>query len=44
VTLAELKARGVPLLGEPFVVEEIGRRLVFIKDNSGNLIEFSGPR
>jgi len=44
VTLAELKARGVPQLGEPFVVEEIGRRLVFIKDNSGNLIEFSGPR
>jgi hypothetical protein len=44
VTLAELKARGVPLLGEPFVVEEIGRRLAFIKDNSGNRIEFSGPR
>ena len=44
LTLAELKARGVPLLGEPFVVEEIGRRLAFIKDNSGNRIEFSGPR
>src|SRR6476469_232178 len=44
VTLAELEARGVPLLGEPFVVEEIGRRLAFIKDNSGNRIEFSGPR
>jgi hypothetical protein len=43
VTLAELEARGVPLLGE-FVVEEIRRRLVFIKDNSGNRIEFSGPR
>jgi glyoxylase I family protein len=43
LTLAELEARGVPLLGEPFVVEEIGRRLAFIKDNSGNRIEFSGP-
>jgi len=44
LTLDELEARGVPLLGEPFVVEEIGRRLAFIKDNSGNRIEFSGPR
>jgi len=44
VTLAELEARGLPLLGEPFVVEAIGRRLAFIKDNSGNRIEFSGPR
>ena len=43
LTLAELEARGVPQLGEPFVVEEIGRRLAFVKDNSGNRIEFSGP-
>ena len=43
-TLAELRARGVELVGEPFVVEEIDRRLVFVKDNSGNLIELSAPR
>ena len=39
--LEELEGRGVSLVGEPFVVEEIGRRLAFIKDNSGNLIELS---
>ena len=43
-TLAELRARGVAFVGEPFVVEEIDRRLVFVKDNSGNLIELSAPR
>ena len=32
-----------PLLGEPFVVEEIDRRLAFLEDNSGNLIELSAP-
>ncbi|MCW2986702.1 MAG: hypothetical protein JWR63_4272 [Conexibacter sp.] len=42
-TIAELGRRGVPLLGEPFVVEPIGRRLAFIKDNSGNRIELSAP-
>lgn len=30
-------------LGEPFVVEEIGRRLAFLTDNHGNLIELSAP-
>ena len=39
--VAELAERGVPLLGEPFVVEEIDRRLAFLEDNSGNLIELS---
>ena len=43
-TVAELAERGVPLLGETFVVEEIGRRLAFVADNSGNLIELSAPR
>jgi len=44
-TLAELQSRGgVEFVGEPFVVEEIARRLAFIKDNSGNLIELSAPR
>ena len=43
-TVAELADRGVPLLGEPFEVEEIDRRLAFLEDNSGNLIELSAPR
>jgi lactoylglutathione lyase/glyoxylase I family protein len=42
--VAELAERGVPLLGEPFVVEEIDRRLAFLEDNAGNLIELSAPR
>ena len=41
--LAELTDREVPLLGEPFVVEEIGCRLAFVEDNAGNLIELSAP-
>ena len=43
-TLAELRARGVEFVGEPFVVEGIDRNLAFVKDNSGNLIELSAPR
>src|SRR5262245_51509570 len=43
-TLAQLRARGVEFVGEPFVVEEIDRDLAFVKDNSGNLIELSAPR
>lgn len=42
--VAELAERGVPLLAEPFVVEQIDRRLAFLEDNSGNLIELSAPR
>jgi catechol 2,3-dioxygenase-like lactoylglutathione lyase family enzyme len=42
--IEELKRRGCPFLGEPFVVEPIGRRLAFLEDNSGNLIELSAPR
>ena len=42
-TVAELRSRGVNFLGEPFVVEEIGRRLAFLTDNDGNMIELSAP-
>jgi len=42
--LAELRARGVELVGEPFFVEEINCNLAVVKDNSGNLIELSAPR
>jgi len=42
--IEELARRDVSLVGEPFVVDEIGRRLAFVEDNSGNLIELSAPR
>jgi catechol 2,3-dioxygenase-like lactoylglutathione lyase family enzyme len=42
-TVDELRRRGVNLLAEPFVVEEIGRCLAFITDNDGNIIEFAAP-
>ena len=42
--LAELAERDVEPLGEPFVVDELGRRLAFLEDNAGNLIELSAPR
>jgi glyoxylase I family protein len=42
-TVEELRRRGVNFLGEPFVVEPIGRRLAFLTDNSGNMIELSAP-
>jgi glyoxylase I family protein len=43
-TVEELRRRGVSLLGEPFVVEPIGRRLAFLTDNAGNMIELSAPK
>ena len=43
-TVEELRRRGVNFLGEPFVVEEIRRRLAFITDNDGNMIELSAPK
>ena len=38
---AELAARGVDVLGEPFEIEEISRRLAFFRDPWGNMIELS---
>ena len=40
-TLAELRRRGVTIVTEPFVLEAISRRLAFIADPWGNLIEFA---
>jgi catechol 2,3-dioxygenase-like lactoylglutathione lyase family enzyme len=42
-TVEELRRRGVSFLGEPFVVKQIGRRLAFLTDNDGNMIELSAP-
>lgn len=40
-TLAELKKRGVTTVGEPFYLEAITRKLAFISDPWGNMIELS---
>jgi catechol 2,3-dioxygenase-like lactoylglutathione lyase family enzyme len=40
-SLAELGARGVEILAEPFAVNPIRQRLALIKDNSGNVIELA---
>ena len=42
-TLSQLADRGVPALGEPMDVPEIGQRLGFITDNIGNIIELTEP-
>lgn len=42
-TVTELRRRGANFLGEPFVIEAIRRRLAFLTDNDGNMIELSAP-
>ena len=39
--LAELRRRGVNIVGEPFEIEDISRRLAFIRDPWGNMIELA---
>jgi methylmalonyl-CoA/ethylmalonyl-CoA epimerase len=41
-TLAEMNERGVKTFVEAADYPLIGRRVAFIKDNSGNVIEFAG--
>ena len=40
-TVAELRRRGVTIMTEPFELPVIGRRLAFIADPFGNLIELA---
>jgi glyoxylase I family protein len=40
-TLAKLRARGVRIVTEPFVLPAISRRLAFFADPFGNLIELA---
>ena len=40
-TVEELRARGVNIVAEPFVVEAISRRLAFFADPFGNLVELA---
>jgi catechol 2,3-dioxygenase-like lactoylglutathione lyase family enzyme len=40
-TLAILRDRGVPIVAEPFVLPVIGRKLAFVTDPFGNLIELA---
>lgn len=42
-TLAELRRRGVTVIGEPFDLPANGRRLGFCSDPWGNIIELSQP-
>lgn len=43
VALGELKERGVQTFVEAADYPNVGVRVGFIKDNNGNIIEFSGP-
>lgn len=40
-TVAALRARGVAIVAEPFRLDAIGRRLAFLADPFGNLIELA---
>lgn len=40
-TFAELTSRGVTIVGEPFNLPAIGKRLAFFSDLDGNLIELA---
>jgi catechol 2,3-dioxygenase-like lactoylglutathione lyase family enzyme len=42
-TLAELRSRGVEVLGDAIDLEAIDRRLGFLKDNNDNIIELASP-
>lgn len=42
-TIAELRRRDVNIVGEPFDLPVIGKRLGFIADPFGNIIEFASP-
>ena len=41
--IAELNSRGVPTFIEAFDAPQTGVRVGFVKDNNGNVIEFSEP-
>jgi catechol 2,3-dioxygenase-like lactoylglutathione lyase family enzyme len=40
-TVAKLRARGVPIIAEPFILPAISRKLAFFADPFGNLIELA---
>jgi glyoxylase I family protein len=40
-TIAKLRARGVVIVTEPFVLPPISRRLAFFADPFGNLVELA---
>jgi catechol 2,3-dioxygenase-like lactoylglutathione lyase family enzyme len=42
-TLVELRSRDVEVLGDAIDLDAIGRRLGFLKDNNGNIIELAAP-
>jgi len=42
-TVVKLRARGVAIIAEPFILPAISRKLAFFADPFGNLIELSEP-
>ena len=40
-TVGTLRARGVPIVTEPFVLPAISRKLAFFADPFGNLVELA---
>ncbi|SES32069.1 VOC family protein [Streptomyces qinglanensis] len=41
--VSHLSDRGVPLCGGPMEISAVGRRIAFVTDNLGTVIELSGP-
>jgi predicted enzyme related to lactoylglutathione lyase len=41
--IAQLQAAGVPLIGGPMEIADIGQRIAFITDNLGTIIELTSP-
>lgn len=41
--VSRLQAAGVPLIGGPMEVADIGQRIAFITDNLGTIIELTSP-
>jgi catechol 2,3-dioxygenase-like lactoylglutathione lyase family enzyme len=41
--VAELQAAGIPLIGGPIEIADIGQRIAFVTDNLGTIIELTSP-
>ncbi|MFG1610964.1 VOC family protein [Actinoplanes sp. NPDC049265] len=42
-TVSELKRREVPIFAGPMTIDRIGRRIAFVRDNVGTVIELTQP-
>jgi hypothetical protein len=41
--ISDLRERDVDLIGGPMEIADIDRRIAFVTDNLGNIIELTGP-